>query len=79
MGYKGLKMICPRCRKEILEQDIVCKHCGLKLKIICPRCKEPDKFGQPVCKKCGLTFIRFCPECKTPNNPHVKNCREWSF
>lgn len=46
-------MKCPRCQKEIQDDDaLFCPHCGLKLEK-CPVCHQPLVKGSKFCSHCG--------------------------
>jgi len=69
-------MICPKCKGNNTNEDVICSRCGFKLKTICPRCKHPNVLGKPKCENCDLLLIRYCPKCKAPNFPQAKQCRK---
>ena len=53
-------MICPKCGKEVSNNDDFCMHCGATLKVE----QEEEKFE--YCTKCGFrvsTNTTFCPNC----------------
>ena len=69
-------MICPKCKTEVSDKDVVCPNCNLRLIFKCPRCGESTRLGSASCKKCGFTFVKFCPKCGSANYASSSVCRK---
>ncbi len=73
------KLICPKCKAEVSDDDIFCPNCNLKLIFTCPKCKAPTHLGPVQCENCGFTLIKLCPECKAKNFAWSEKCRKCSY
>ena len=67
---------CPKCGKEVKNNDIRCSHCGMRLNTICPECETLNRFGTEKCSNCGKLLIKYCVDCGASNFPDAKTCRK---
>lgn len=54
-------MICPKCKRETSQDDIVCVYCGEVLKgrlIKCPKCNKVLKDTDTICPRCGYQLTK---------------------
>lgn len=68
--------ICPKCKKEVNENDIRCPHCNMRLKQICPSCNTANQFGVEKCLNCGTVLLKYCENCGSANLAAVAECRK---
>ena len=54
-------MECPKCHRNISEEETVCPHCHKVLALECPNCHCLSK--SPVCEKCGYLILVKCAKC----------------
>ena len=54
-------MECPKCHKNISEEETVCPHCHKVLALECPNCHSLSQ--SPVCEKCGYIILVKCSKC----------------
>ena len=54
-------MECPKCGKEVKDDDKICPHCKKVLKLVCPKCNTANP--TPVCTKCGFVILSKCEQC----------------
>lgn len=48
-----LKLRCPSCSSECVEEDNFCWKCGFRLHLICPTCGSKGDIGDKFCRQCG--------------------------
>jgi len=48
---------CPHCAEEILEDALVCKHCGRDVKRTCRRCGRENGAGRTQCLSCATSLV----------------------
>lgn len=69
-------MLCPKCKKEIDNNSLVCQHCNTKVGSLCKKCNTYNPITSPTCSKCGEVLIKICSECGSANLPSAKYCRK---
>lgn len=74
-----IKLICPKCKTEVSDDDVFCPNCNLKLIFTCPKCKSPTHIGPIRCENCGYQLIKLCPKCDTKNFSWSDKCRKCGF
>jgi len=70
------KSYCPKCEKEVKDNDIRCSHCGMRLKVVCPACDTLNDFGLEACSNCGKNLVKYCKNCGAANFPDAVTCRK---
>jgi len=68
-------MLCPRCKKEVKENSLICEHCKSKIGAICSSCGTYNLITSVECTKCKKTLIKICTECGAANLPNAVSCR----
>ena len=69
-------MLCPKCKKEIGENDLICAHCSTKVASICKKCGARNLITSRECDSCGEKLLKICDSCGAANLPNVKSCRK---
>ncbi len=63
MGFEektNLYQICPKCKKLVLEEDLICPYCNTSLSsqyVKCPFCSETISQKNTACPHCGRLLI----------------------
>ena len=70
-------MECPKCGKEVSDNDKVCPHCKKVLKLVCPKCGTANP--TPLCTKCGFTILSKCEKCGTITPTIKGTCSKCGF
>ncbi len=47
---------CPNCRREAIESEVFCNHCGTQLQNICVSCDTFNSIDSNYCSRCGLSL-----------------------
>lgn len=68
-------MICPRCKKNIEDNSLVCAHCHSKIASICKACGTYNLITSANCVNCNEPLLKICSECGAANLPHATVCR----
>lgn len=69
-------MLCPKCKREIRENSLVCEACNAKIGSLCPECGTYNLITAKSCSKCNKTLLKICSECNSANLPDAKKCRK---
>ena len=72
-------MLCPKCKKEIGENDLICAHCSTKVASICKKCGARNLITSRECDSCGEKLLKICDSCGAANLPNADSCRKCSF
>ena len=66
-------MECPKCHKNISDNQTVCPHCHKVLALECPNCRTLNTTS--VCEKCGYTLLVKCAKCSKTVSTSDEACR----
>ena len=69
-------MICPKCKKQILEKALKCDYCGAKIATFCKKCNTYNSIYNLNCINCETPLLKICPACKGVNFPNAQTCRK---
>lgn len=69
-------MICPKCKKETIENALKCNHCGAKIASLCKKCNAYNPIFNLSCQNCQIPLLKICPHCKGVNLPESATCRK---
>ena len=69
-------MLCPKCKKEIEDNVLICNHCSTKVASICKRCGTYNLITSKECISCGEKLLKICDKCGAANLPNSKTCRK---
>lgn len=69
-------MICPKCKKQILEKALKCNYCGTKIATFCKKCHTYNSIYNLNCINCETALLKICPSCNSVNFPNAKTCRK---
>src|SRR5574344_334977 len=69
-------MICPKCKKTILDNSIKCSCCGARIGSMCKKCNTYNSIYNLKCTKCKEELLKVCPSCKSVNFPNATKCRK---
>lgn len=72
---KYIKMICPKCKKEINDNSVKCPECGARVGRICPNCKTYNVINAMKCTNCNYVLLKTCPNCGATNTAKALTCR----
>lgn len=72
------KNVCPKCKKEVNENELRCPHCNTRLKQACPTCGTLNPFGTEICSNCQTVLLKYCENCGSANLPTSVVCRKCS-
>ena len=56
-------MLCPKCKKEIEDNVLICNHCSTKVASICKRCGTYNLITSKECISCGEKLLKICDKC----------------
>ena len=66
-------MQCPKCHKNVSENDIICPYCKKVLLLECPNCHSLNETG--TCQNCGYSILVKCSKCGKTNSITRNNCK----
>ena len=69
-------MQCPKCKKEIENNSLICNFCKAKIGKICKDCNTYNLITSETCSKCGKVLLKICTECNAANLPDALVCRK---
>ena len=69
-------MLCPKCKKEIDNNTLICTHCSAKVASACKKCGTYNLITSTECSCCGEVLIQICPNCGAANLPKTISCRK---
>lgn len=69
-------MLCPRCKKEIDNNTLICTHCSAKVASACKKCGTYNSITSTECSYCGEILLHICSECGSANLPKTTHCRK---
>ena len=68
-------MLCPKCKKNIEENSLICKSCNSKIGTLCKSCGAYNLITSVECMKCKKPLLKICTECGAANLPDAISCR----
>ena len=66
-------MECPKCHKNIGENETVCPYCRKVLALKCPNCGNIG--NSSVCEKCGYIILVKCSKCGRTVSSEQEKCK----
>ena len=69
-------MQCPRCKKEIEDNSLICSFCNTKVGSLCKDCNTYNLITATECSQCGKKLLKICTECGSANLPNSNSCRK---
>ena len=66
-------MECPKCHKNIRDEETVCPYCHKVLALKCPNCGTVGESA--VCEKCGYIILTKCSKCGRTVSTKQEKCR----
>lgn len=68
-------MLCPRCKKFVENNSLVCEHCNAKIGTLCKACGTYNLITSIECVNCKEPLLKICTECGAANLPNATKCR----
>lgn len=69
-------MLCPKCKKEIDNNTLICTHCSAKVASSCKKCGTYNPITSTECSYCGEVLLQICSKCGSANLPKATHCRK---